>query len=383
MAGRYDASAQQTNNPQPGKVNNAKLPDVKRLIQAGIDPTTKLPLKAIGAFDEGFKENNRKLLRIIDEQDAINRFTWYNLPNGLSSQLIERILYYRGQGMFFYMADAEKFFFLPYALDGTIDVYGRYMEVTPLPFNGTANNGDDTKKAKPWITGLKRKCVYDIVLDELKIDDLLNSCVILKDYSPQQSQTNISRQILNDPLLDVMADCIPFLHTALLNSTGVMGMRVSSEDDQSNVEAASRSINRAALSGRKYVPITGSIAFQELTGGDVAKSEEFLLTMQALDNYRLSLYGLENGGLFQKKSHMLEAEQNMNAGKASLVMQDSLTIRQNFCDVVNSIWGLGIWCEISESALGIDRDMDGEISENNSQAANYKSNGEDPDESLE
>lgn len=376
MAGRYNASAQQTNNPQPGKVNNARLPNLQPLIQAGIDPKSGLPLKAAGyPFNEGFKENNRKLLRILDEQDAINRFTWYNLPNGLSSQLIERILYYRGQGMFFYMETQDKFFFLPYALDGTIDVYGRFVEVTPLPFNGTANDGDDKKKAKPWITGLKRKCVYDIVLEELKIEDLLESCVLLKDYSPQQSETIISRQILHDPLLDVMADCIPFLHTALLNSTGVMGMRVSSEDEQQNVEAASRSINRAALTGKKYIPITGAIDFQELTGGQVAKSEEFLLTMQALDNYRLSLYGLENGGLFQKKSHVLQAEQNMNAGKASLAMQDGLTLRQHFADVVNSIWGLGIWPEISEPAIGIDRDMDGEISENDPQTISHSSSG--------
>lgn len=382
MAGRYPASARQTNNPQPGKVNNASLPNVQPLIEAGIDPKTRLPLKAGGfPFDVGFKENNRKLLRIIDEQDAINRFSWYNLPSGLSSQLIERILYYRGQGMFFYMQDVDQFFFLPYALDGTIDVYGRFKEVTPLPFNGTANDGED-KKAKPWITGLKRKCVYDIILRELTVDDLLDCCVLLKDYTPQQSQTIISRQVLNDPLLDVMADCIPFLHTALLNATGVMGMRVQDEGEQANVDAASRSINRAALTGKKYIPIVGAIDFQELTSGAVAKSEEFLLTMQALDNYRLSLYGLENGGLFQKKSHILEAEQNMNAGKASLVMQDGLTLRQNFCDVVNSIWGLGIWCEISESALGLDRDMDGEISENDPETVSYESNGGNENEPI-
>lgn len=384
MAGRYDASARQTNNPQPGKVNNATLPDIGRYIQAGIDPKTGLPIRMGGYGDaEGFKENNKKLLRIIDEQDAVNRFTWYNLPNGLSSQLIERILYYRGQGMFFYMDDVDQFFFLPYALDGTIDVYGRFTEVTPLPFNGTSNNGED-KKPKPWISGLKRKCQYDIILNELKISDLLESCVLLKDYTPQESQTIISRQVLNDPLLGIMADCIPFLHTALLNATGVQGMRVGSQDEQANVEAASRSINRAALNGKKYVPIVGSINFQELTGGAVGKSEEFLLTMQSLDNYRLSLYGLDNGGLFQKKSHILQAEQNMNAGKASLVMQDCLTRRQNFCDVVNSIWGLGIWCEISESALGIDRDMNGEIAENNPESVSYGSQGRDiTDERME
>lgn len=262
------------------------------------------------------------------------------------------------------MESSDRFYFLPYALNGTIDVYGRFTDVTPYPFNGTATDGKEASKQNPWIQGLTRKCVYDIQLNELKYEEVIESCVILNDYTPQISQTVIPRAIMNDPLLDVMADCIPFLHTALLNGTGVMGMRVQGEDDYSNVAAASASINQCARSGEKFVPIISTIDFQQLTGGPVSKAEEFLLSMQSLDNYRLSLYGLENGGLFQKKSHILEAEQNMNAGKASLVMQDSLMQRQNFCDIVNSLFGLGIWCEISENAIGLDRDLDGEISEN-------------------
>ena len=174
-----------------------------------------------------------------------------------------------------------------------------------------------------------------------------------------------------DPLLDVMSDCIPFMRTALLNGTGVRGVRVNEETEAPNVEVASIALNDAALKGKKYVPIVGHIDFQDLTDGSIAKAEEYLLAMQSLDNYRLSLHGLDNGGLFQKQSHILQAEQDMNAGKASLVLQDKLQNRQDFCDIVNSIWGLGIWCEISETAMGIDRDMDGEVVENDPQEPSY------------
>lgn len=354
-------------------MGNAKLYDPALYESAGINLKAVIPSRQItnGIETSCFKEANKKLLRIIDEQDAVNRFTWYNLPEGLNSKLIERILYYKGQGMFFYMEADDKFYFLPYALDGTIDVYGRFMGVTPLPFGGPTSTDD-----KPWITGLTKKPVYDMKLDMLKYEDLLDSCVLIKDYTEQRSQTNISRQVLNDPLLDIMADCIPFMHTALLNSTGVAGMRVNSADEASNVKAASMSINKAALSGEKYVAIQGDIDFQELTAGTVAKSEEFLLAMQSLDNYRLSTYGLDNGGLFQKKSHVLEAEQRMNQGMSSLVLQDSLKMRQDACDIINSIWGLGVWCEASESALGVDRDMDGIAGDNDSQMMGGTENAE-------
>lgn len=53
--------------------NNARLPDVHSLIQAGIDPKTGLPIK-LSDTDCALKENIRKVLRIVDEQDAINRY---------------------------------------------------------------------------------------------------------------------------------------------------------------------------------------------------------------------------------------------------------------------------------------------------------------------
>ena len=345
--------------------NNAKIVDVNTLIQAGFNPKTGLPIKVDSEDKCLLKENIRKTLRVLDEQNAINRYKWYNLPSSLDGQLLERILYYKGQGMFFYMEANDSFYFLPYALDGTIDVYGRYKGVTPLPFNGSTDNEEG--KEKPWITGLTRKPIYDVLGDEVN-NEFTEACVLLSDYSKQISQTNISRQILQEPILDAMAEAFPLARTSLIANSGIKGVRVNDEDQKSQVEIGSRSITRAALNGKPWIPLVGQIEFQELTGGSALKSEEFLLYMQALDNFRLSLYGLDNGGLFQKKAHMLEAEQDMNAGNIKLVYQDGLTIRQKFCDIVNSIWGLGIWCEASETVVGIDKNLDGEVADNQDQS---------------
>ena len=346
--------------------NNAAIYDPNMLIAAGINPKTGLPIK----YDEGkgciTKGDIKRQLRIVDEQNAVNRFTWYNLPEGLNGRLMERILYYKGQGAFFFLKD--KFYFLPYALDGSIDVYGRFTGITPLPFNGTANDGG--KGEKPWIQGLTFEPIYDVAVQEdfdsvnAIIDALETKCVLLKDYTEQISQTNISRQILNDPILDIMAECFPMMRTALFNSTGVQGMRVGTEAEAASVYAANSAISRAALNGDSKVPIIGQVDFQDLASGEVAKSEEFLLAMQSLDNYRLSLYGLDNGGLFQKKSHMLEAEQEMNGGNVGLVMRDSLQCRQDFCTLCNSLWGLNMWCEVSETVIGMDTTGDGVAGDN-------------------
>ena len=334
--------------------------DINTLLQAGINPKTGLPMKADANLPCNLQNAILKQLRVIDEQDAVNRYVWYNLPTGINASLIERILFYKGQGCLFYMESDGKFYFLPYALDGNIDVYGRYTGITPLPFNGSVKA--DGEKEKPWIVGLKKKPVYDVLLpEEINQDILYDGCVLLSDYSKQISQTVLPRQMLNDPLLSVMSECIPYMRTALQNSTGIAGMKVGNEDEQSNVAAASLAIQRAALNGEKWIPIIGSVEFQELTNTPVAKSEEFLLTLQALDNYRLSLYGMNNGGLFQKKSHMLEAEQKMNTGNSGIILQDGLKQRLDFCDIANSIWGTSIYCEINETINGMDTNMDGQL----------------------
>lgn len=63
------------------------------------------------------------------------------------------------------------------------------------------------------------------------------------------------------------------------------------------------------------------------------------------------MYGIKTGGLFQKKAHMLEGEEEMNAGHNQFVYQDGLEIRQRFCSYVNAIYGLGIWCEANENVI--------------------------------
>lgn len=344
--------------------NNARLPNLQPYIAAGIDPKTKLPIRAIEEFR---KEGVKKTLRILDEQNAINRYKWYNLPGQITSQELERLLYYKGQICFFYSKELDEFYFMPYALDGTIDFYGRFNRIHPIPMTAGTTETSTTKKSaqEEYLSTLKLRVLYDVPLE---LVDPAEVCVLLHDYSKQLSQTIIPRQQLQEPILDVMSDCIPFMRTALLNSTGVQGMRVGNEDESANVYDASKALDNAALQGQKWLPIQGGLEFQELTGGATLKSEEFMLAMQSLDNYRLSLYGLDNGGLFQKKSHMLEAEQELNAGNTNLILQDGLSIRQHFCDIVNSYTGLGIWCDLSETVIAADINGDGVIADEEDQS---------------
>ena len=265
----------------------------------------------------------------------------------------------------------DEFYFLPFCLNGSIDVYGKYQGVSPMPFFGSTSTENKDKRFE-WLTSLVFKPLYDIAMpdDYIKEDGTLNKeaieniiehgCVIVSDYTPQSSQSIIPRQVLNDPLLDVMADMIPYLRTSLSNSTGIVGVRVGGQDEFENVENFNRSVQVASLTGKKMLPVVGTIDFQQLTNGaGSAQSEEFLQTFQSLDNYRLSLYGLKSNGVYTKKAHLLEEEQAMNSNNVGLIMNDCLENRHLACDIANSIWGLGIWCEPSEAVMNQDIDGNG------------------------
>jgi hypothetical protein len=236
----------------------------------------------------------------------------------------------------------------------------------------TSGTEDKASKAQAqYLAQKKLKCVYGIVYPEnFKEEMLTGSAVLLHDYTKQLSQTIIPRCQVNEPLLEVMAECVPLMRTSMIAGCGVKGVRVNDADQQENVEDGARSLEHAAMTGKPWVPIVGAVEFQELTDGQTGKAEEYMLAMQSLDNLRLSGYGIDNGGLFEKKERELQAEAAINGGPIGLVEQDGTSIRQNFCNIANSIWGLGIWCEPSENVLAADQNGDGAMYDRNEQGEN-------------
>lgn len=337
----------------------AKVINTSLYKQAGVDPKTKKPDRVA---EKSLKDEFKKVFRIIDEQDAVNRYKWFNLPLDISSEELERLIYYKGQLCFFYFEDLDKFFILPYALEGTIDFYGRYNQVHPIPFaNGTTDEKSESyKKAYSILSTLKLKVIKEPVeIEDLTYDDLIHSCVLLHDYSKQLSQTIISRQALNDCFMELESDILPYLSTALLAGTGIKGLRVNDADSYGEAERASKQVKSAALDGRLFNAMISAVEMQDLSDGSPLKTEEFLLALQGVENIRKGTLGIKNGGIFQKKAHKLGEEQEANETGVATVFQDGLSIRQRFCNIVNSIWGTSIWCEPAESMIDFDLNGDG------------------------
>lgn len=325
------------------------LPNLEALISAGIDPKTGLPIKLA---DDNIKHSVKILLRILDEQEFVNRYVWKNIPANITSQELERMLYYRGQLAIFYAPDVGdgEFFITPFALDGGIDFYGRYRTIKPVPFSSGVEDYDKTKykvSDNTILTGLRFKCLYNFI-ENPTTDDKKNYCILIRDYTQQLSQTVLPRAQIQEAIIDTEAECIPYMRTNLMASSGARAIRVADSDSAKEVTKASNAIKKNAMSGEILTPVQGALEMQDLFEGQVSKSSEFMLAMQSIDNFRLRLLGIKSGGVFEKKSHTLEGEQSLNEGISSLSIVDGLKLRKNVCNLVNSLWGVGMDVEIAE-----------------------------------
>lgn len=321
----------------------------------------------------------KMILRKNDRQQFTRRYVWENLPGDLTGDFIERILYYRFSGIFFYVEELNKFNFLPYVGKG-LDEKGRYTECTPLPFNGKSEKAvQNSKNIEVYIPGLNFRPIYDIsetkpFLD-FKIDGdeitqnifnpAKNGCVILNSYVKGLTQRETPEQVLIDPLLELEAEAVPLARTNVFANSGVMGMRVNNPDESSNVEEFNKQLEQAALAGKRYIGTWGMQNFQVLETTGNLTGENFFRYMQTLDNIRLESYGLKNNGIYEKDQYINNKMAGNIQANVGQIYEDGLKLRQDFCDYVNLIWGLGISCSASETVTNSDTNFDGEILDDN------------------
>ena len=325
--------------------------------QTGLLKLIKYYNKVAGKNDGtcDLKDQMRAIMRIMDEQDAIGRYKW-TLPKEkirMVSDEVERLVYYKGQIVLFKYKATDEYMMMPYT--GTrIDFNGRFSRCTPVPISNESENSLG-QKLRDELSNLSLRIFYTVPTDEEieKAGGPYNCAVIIRDYPNQNNnQQIIPRWALNDPMLDMEAEIFPMARTARKNSTGVKGMEVNDEDEAQQVEDANEKLFEASLKGDTYIPILKKPSTHDLQDGNVAKSEEWMLALQSMENFRLGTYGIQNNGLFEKKAHVLEGEQDVNAGPTNSRMQRGLNIRKNSCEIATKIWGDKFDCEIEQNQQG-------------------------------
>lgn len=274
--------------------------------------------------------------------ETIERFKWKGLPGELTQDLIERILFYRGKGTFFKGLD-DKLRFLPFTLDGTIDLYGRYINIIPVLFTGQNTNEKDRYY---FNTDKSLKVAYD------KDDIEGYEAVILNDRTLQQSQDVQPMDRLINPLIEQMVEILVLINIDLVSSAKVFAIIAKDEAQKESIEKEFDSIDRKILSGKRAIVVTSMDQLQELKGTNDSKdSNRYFQTYQSFDNLRKDIIGQPNSGTFMKNSIQTDDEVAQNKSSGSPVLMNSLRQRQEAVEIVNKLWGYNISVEINEDSM--------------------------------
>lgn len=332
--------------------------DTTSLIQAGI-PQSKKMLKYGNAIDQNGKTITPNLLKynlsygdlfdIMRHQnftETIERYMWTNLPFGLTQDIIERVLFFRGKGVMYFNDKVGKFQFLPFALNGKIDEYGRYSRVNTLPFTGVDSDVKN-KKAQPLVYE-NLEIVYDLPYSEdtiKKINDGRVVGIILNDNSLEISQQPVIRYNFVKPVLHMLATLMQIINTAMFGNADHSLLQVTNESELESINLQINAINQDILHGLRFTPIIGTLPITPIKTSNTANLEGLFGTFNSLTNFLKSITGVANAGVFDKKAHLLQEEQRLNGSNSDDIYYNGLRLRQEFCLLCQAYYKYPTWCE--------------------------------------
>ena len=306
-------------------------------------------------------ENIGKTLANVDYQQYITRFKWNNLPEGLDSELFEKIMYFSGSAMFFYIKELDRFYFLPYGMAGEkeqtgIDFYGRFNKLKPYSFNGSTDGSGEEKAtgkkvsaADIYLSTQVRNNIKDIpfVKDEKEAREIYeNGAVICWDYTPGLNYWNISRNRVSQAYINYLVKVLIQTKSALINASGFNLFATDSESANDLMQMQIDDINEAREEGQLAAVVSKLLGkIENLQSNAPAAMADFWSSLQSVDNLRLKTMGIRNDGVQQKSQYQNIQEQSVDINDSLQVYWNSFMEGIKFSAIVNSIWGLEIYPE--------------------------------------
>lgn len=329
-------------------------------------------------------------IKYIDYQQFLTRFKWNNLPEGMDSELIERILYFSGSAMFFYIKELNRFYFLPYGMSGEntevgIDFYGRFNRLKPYSFNGSTDGGGEKKadgkritRSDLYLSTQIRDNIKDIPMVESEEEARKiyeNGAVICWDMTPQLAYAVDSRNRISQSYVKYIVQILIQTKSALINSSGFNLFSTDTEASTDIMQLQIDAINSDREKGKLSAVVSNALGkIENLQSNAPSAMGDFWNSLVSADNLRLKSMGIRNDGLVQKSQYQNIQEQSIDINDAMQVYWNAFMERVKFSAIVNSIWGLGIYPEplllpdMQQQGNGEEQPTEGEQKGDDSQA---------------
>lgn len=269
----------------------------------------------------------RNTLYDLDAQQNCNRYIWEGLPDYLTGQLIETMLYYRGSLCGFF--NAGVLYVLPYAQNKGINVYGQPNAVQPITYNGAMNE-------------TFMKVGKELIVSNMGTLNKGAGACILYDRIPafSQSASPIGRFVLNKEIVDYQCDLLARIKNNLRNIDKKVVFKCSNEAQANQMRKDLR--EAYGTSDPFVVVVEGAMVEGEkpttLQGNIDNETQALFETWQSLNSIRCMCSGITNGGAFEKKERKITGELQGDQTQTELVLDAGLKMRELFLNQMKVVY---------------------------------------------
>ena len=291
------------------------------------------PEKSVKINPVGFYSPDRTKYNLIwtnyDLNQCISRYIWENLPNGLTSWNLERMLYFRGTLCGFKFGG--KGYILPYTPSAEINPYGFPSEVEPLTYNGRAVAGKNDFFAKNF------KLPVDATGDE--VDDY--SAVLLYDSIPYSASGHSpSRFFLNQIIINDLADTLARVNINIVVSNKKILLVIK---DPKQADVVRRELEIAFNSDSPFGILTSELDVDNVQYSNDFQADDLFNVIKNYDAIRCFMNGISSKGFgSEKKERISTGELAGGEEEKDLILDMGYDLRKLFCDQVNKKFGWNI-----------------------------------------
>ena len=275
------------------------------------------------------KSKYEMIWQYYDFIQCCSRYVWDNLPEGYSSQLIERMLYFRASLVGFKLAG--RLYILPYVATGnSLDLLGRPTRVKPIAYNGKEIAGSNDYINKN----------YSIDVDIFGDNDE-NKGVLLFDNIPTNNFGNVpSRYILNKVLIKEIADTFARININIVVSNKKILLQIK---DAKQREVIRKELESIFSSDCPFGLITSPLESSSIQSTTDFNADELFNAIKNYDGIRCFMSGISSKGFGTEKKERLVAGELAGAEEEKdLVLDMGLMMRKEFCETINKKFGLNV-----------------------------------------
>lgn len=266
-------------------------------------------------------------LRDLDAQQCCNRYVWEGLPEYLTGQMIEIMLYTRGSLCGYF--NGGVLYIMPYSQTGGLNVYGMPNAVKPITYNGEQTSNTKTMGLSLPVSSLGA------------LNTNAKACLLF-DRLPAlgPSSSPIGRSLLNRELVTYQCDLLGRIKNNLRNIDKKMVFYVDSDGQANQMR---KDLREAYGTSDPFIVVVRKSSVNDMKGepmqtGIDVETQSLFETWQSINSIRCMCSGITNGGAFEKKERKITGELQGDQTQTELVLDAGLRMRRLFLEQMKVIY---------------------------------------------